>query len=610
MTDYIYDCETFPNCFQVNIMDAKDGTRWAYEISDRANHSQQIVQMLEVMRDSKARMVGFNNIGFDYPILHMLYQMKQATAAQLYDKAMAIIQGGSWTHTIWPNERIVEQLDLYKIHHFDNKARATSLKVLEFNMRMENVEDLPFPVGKRLSPDEMDTLCAYCWNDIEATLAFYEHTKPMIAVRETLTHKYHRDFMNHNDTKIGKDFFIMELEKAGVECYQYGPDGREPKQTPRDSIALKDAVFPWIEFEDPKFRQLLSWFKRQTITETKGALDKKLTVNGFKFVFGLGGIHGSIESEVVESDDAHVIIDLDVTSYYPSLAIRNRLYPKHLTDKFVEVYANLKDQRVHFAKGTPENAMLKLALNGVYGDSNNPYSVFYDPLYTMRTTLNGQLLLCLLAEKLMAIEGLRLLQMNTDGLTIHVERDKVAQVEFVREWWEMLTGLDLEEAIYRRMFIRDVNNYLAGYEDGKVKRKGAYEYEREWHQNQSALVVPKAAEANLLHDIPIRQFIENHPDVYDFMLRAKVPRSSKLVWVVDGTDHPLPNLTRYYVSQEGGSLVKIMPPLAKAPNEWRRINVQSGRVVTPCNRLTIRNRPPIDYGYYIDEAEKLTLGLI
>jgi len=114
-------------------MDAKDGTRWAYEISDRANHSQQIVQMLEVMRDSKARMVGFNNIGFDYSILHMLYQMKQATAAQLYDKAMAIIQGDSWTHTIWPNERIVEQLDLYKIHHFDNKARATSLKVLEFN---------------------------------------------------------------------------------------------------------------------------------------------------------------------------------------------------------------------------------------------------------------------------------------------------------------------------------------------------------------------------------------------------------------------------------------------------------------------------------------------
>lgn len=44
-----------------------------------------------------------------------------------------------------------------------------------------------------------------------------------------------------------------------------------------------------------------------------------------------------------------------------------------------------------YAKGTPENAMLKLALNSVYGDSNNQYSVFYDPMYTMKITVNGQL---------------------------------------------------------------------------------------------------------------------------------------------------------------------------------------------------------------------------
>ena len=74
------------------------------------------------------------------------------------------------------------------------------------------------------------------------------------------------------------------------------------------------------------------------------------------------------------------------------------------------MYAGLKEQRVRFPKGSPENAMLKLALNGVYGDSNNQYSVFYDPLYTMKTTLNGQLLLCLLAEKLLRIDGLRLIR--------------------------------------------------------------------------------------------------------------------------------------------------------------------------------------------------------
>ena len=141
----------------------------------------------------------------------------------------------------------------------------------------------------------------------------------------------------------------------------------------------------------------------------------------------------------------------------------------------------------------------------------------------------------------------------------------------------------------------------------KVKRKGAYEYEREWHQNQSALIVPKAAEAALIHDVSIRDFVTNHEDLYDFMLRAKVPRNSRLVWVVDGEEYPLPNLTRYYVSKVGGSLVKIMPPLA-GKTEERRIGIEKDRLVQPCNHIT-QATVPIDYQYYIQEVEKLVLGL-
>ena len=76
--------------------------------------------------------------------------------------------------------------------------------------------------------------------------------------------------MNHNDTKIGKDFFVMELEKAGVECYEFGEYGRKPKQTLRPQIALKDAIFPWITFDHPELNRVLEWLKAQTITETKG----------------------------------------------------------------------------------------------------------------------------------------------------------------------------------------------------------------------------------------------------------------------------------------------------------------------------------------------------
>ncbi len=469
MKDFIYDIETYPNVFTLAVEHADAPFRWMFEISDWRNDSREIIAFLYSLKQMNARMVGFNNLGFDYPVVHTLIQMGNATAKNLYDKAQAIFDsqdGNRWQHQVKPSERFVEQIDLFKIHHFDNRARTTSLKLLEFNMRSNNIEDLPFPPGTMLNREQMAVLKHYNHHDVSETKRFYKHTLEMIRFREELTNKYQRDFMNHNDTKIGKDYFVMKLEEAGVQCYGYGPNGREPRQTPRPQIALKDAIFPWIEFEDVRFQRVMAWLQQQVIVETKGVFsDLSVVVNDFEFVFGLGGIHGSIESEVVESDVDHVIIDLDVTSYYPSLAISNRLFPEHLTETFCDVYAHLKDQRVKYPKGSAENAMLKLALNGVYGDSNNVYSVFYDPLFTMSITLNGQLLLCKLAEKLMRIPDLRLIQINTDGLTIRVPRQHKEVVDSIREEWESLTKLQLEEAIYSRMFIRDCNNYVAVYDE-------------------------------------------------------------------------------------------------------------------------------------------------
>jgi hypothetical protein len=354
---------------------------------------------------------------------------------------------------------------------------------------------------------------------------------------------------------------------------------------------------------------VLEWLKAQTITETKGVFtDLVARIAGFDFVFGTGGIHGSVENEIVEADSQYAVIDLDVSSYYPNLAIKNRFFPEHLGQGFCDIYQHLYEQRKNYPKGSAENAMLKLALNGVYGDSNNVFSVFYDPLFTMRITLNGQLLLCLLAETLMKLEGLRLIQINTDGLTIRVPRDLICEVERIRGEWERMTQLTLEEAHYSRMFIRDVNSYIAEYMDGKLKRKGAYEYDLEWHQNHSALVVPKAAEKVLVEGAPIRETIENWPDMYDFMLRAKVPRSSYLVIDYGDGEKQIQNTTRYYVAKGGGRLYKWMPPLAKKPDQWRRIGVESGWGVCVCNDIKDATAP-VDFDYYIREVEKLCLGL-
>jgi len=140
----------------------------------------------------------------------------------------------------------------------------------------------------------------------------------------------------------------------------------------------------------------------------------------------------------------------------------------------------------------------------------------------------------------------------------------------------------------------------------KVKRKGCYEYDGlGWHQNQSSLVIPKAAEHALIKGGDVEQFIRKHTDKYDFMLRTKVPRSSRLVTInEDGEETLQQNICRYYISKEGEKLVKIMPPLPKDPEKERYIGIDKEWNVKTCNDVK-DFRWDIDYDYYISEAKKL-----
>ena len=269
------------------------------------------------------------------------------------------------------------------------------------------------------------------------------------------------------------------------------------------------------------------------------------------------------------------------------------------------------------------NALLKLALNGVYGDSNNQYSPFFDPLYTMKITINGQLLLCMLAEALVGmIPEITMIQINTDGLTIKFPREHSTAVDNITACWERATLLTLEHVQYSHMFIRDVNNYIAVNAEPddngvfKIKRKGCYQTYSDlgWHQNHGALVVPMAAEAALVYGQDIRQFITTHTDMFDFFMRTKVPRSSKLMLSSPAGEVQLQNITRYYASVEGsadsGHLIKIMPPTPKALAENahapdRRIGIATATIITPCNNVAGRDFSNIDFEYYIAEAEKI-----
>ena len=642
----VYDIETFPNVFTLSARgaDTNDGATW--EISDRRNDVESLVTWLHTLATNKIEMVGFNNIGFDYPVIHqLLANPAAATFEALYQKATAIIQGERFAHVVWPSDRWIPQIDLFKIHHFDNVARSTSLKSLQFNMRSASVEDLPFPVGKVLTHDEIDVLRGYGEHDVDEIKAFLNRSLEAIAFRREISEQYGRDFLNHNDTKIGKDYFVMRLEEARPgSCFTGRP--RRPVQTYRDSIPLRDVVLPYIKFDHPEFQRVHQWFLSETIYHTKGAIiDVSCVVDGFTFNFGAGGIHGSVAWQHPRETATHSLIDLDVTSFYPSIAIANRLHPEHLGELFCDIYADVKTQRTHHKKGTAINGMLKLSLNGVYGDSNNSYSPFYDSKYTMAITVNGQLLLCMLAERLMMIPHIEMVQINTDGLTIKVPRQYEWLIEEACQSWQTATGLELESTRYKHMFIRDVNNYLAVDERGKVKRKGAYENQPPdkrtpigWYQDTSAMVVPKIAEQVIVNGADAETALRAHTDPFDFMLRAKVPYASQLMH----GDAPVQGTTRYYVALQGAPLVKVSPPvIGQTPgwfkqgqntsrgdylawhqangNVWakhihtgnksvyadRYMKIQAGWDAAVCNRASDFQWSNVNYAWYLAAIKKL-----
>lgn len=717
--DWGYDIETYPNAFTFAIISSDRKHKRCWEVSFRKDETQEILNCLRYLVQNNQRMIGFNNLGFDYPIIHkILEQAKVAKSGGLeykidyrwvYEQAMQQIQSArdGFASVVKREDEIIEQIDLFKINHFDNKARATSLKMLEFNMKSENIEDLPFPVGKELTSDEIDVLKRYNTHDVIMTLDFYEHNISAIRLREALSVKYGADFMNHNDTKIGKDYFILELEKhqKGI-CYKQTPFGRKMNQTKHKSVKLKDCLFDFYDFKRPEFIAIKEWFSRQEISETKGVFlkieehllgdvakyaemvvkrvkfkeapteqDKQVflkehplgwfeetplkameivrdengdivyeefvdsngvtkkrsvkrpkishygcyniaetlnvVVNGLRIDFGSGGIHASLINKVVRADEDEDIEDADVASYYPNEAISNKIYPLHLGETFCIIYKDVYEQRKSFAKGTPDNAVMKLALNGVFGDAGSEFSPFFDISFLLKITINGQLSLCLLAERLLEIDNLKIIQMNTDGLTVKKPRSSKSQYQAVCAKWMQDVRLELEFAEYETMYISNVNNYIAKYTNGKVKYKGAYVHDDlGWHQNHSSKVVQMAAGKAMLEGVSVEDFIRNHDDKFDFMLRTKVPRSSRLVLEVpldeDSVEEiPQQNICRYYASVNGGKLVKIMPPLEGEEDE-RRMGIESSWNVMPCNDIS-KFAWDIDYDYYIQAAEKLMI---
>src|SRR5690606_11843712 len=137
---YVYDLEVYPNAFTMSVMSVNTQQRRVYEISARKNELLLIIALIERMQKLGSVMIGFNNMGYDYPMLHYLlshlssYSDGDYICKRLYLKNQEIINtpfDDRFAHVIWDRDQLVPQIDLMKVHHFDNQAKATSLKVRE-----------------------------------------------------------------------------------------------------------------------------------------------------------------------------------------------------------------------------------------------------------------------------------------------------------------------------------------------------------------------------------------------------------------------------------------------------------------------------------------------
>lgn len=545
----------------------------------------------------------------------------QDIATCLYHKSQSIIE--QEFSELSDKKEQLKQIDLFKIWHYNNAARATSLKDLEICMRMDNVEEMPLHHTHWCVRGDEETILSYNKNDVWATYLFLKVTlgktdysiykgKDKIKLRQDLHKKFNVNVLNMGDVPMGAELMLqLYSRKIGRSPYEV-----KKLRTPRDKIELKNCIPYWCNIKSKEFNVFLNKLKKTVVRGEKGEFQFSVIFHNYKLYFGLGGSHGCIKPGVYNSDDTWMILDLDVSSLYPSIAKSLKLYPEHLGIEFMEQYSDFIDVRIdekHKPKEERDNVLIegyKLILNGAYGKSNENNSFLYDPLYTFKTTIAGQIFISMWSERMVEVcPNLKFLQTNTDGITILIPRTSLEDIRKVNAQLTKETGLGIEEAFYSKMVIRDVNNYLAVYDDSTkekehIKLKGDFEVDKEFHKDPSMRIVPIAVKNYFVYGIPIKETIKNHTDIFDFCLRLKTNSKSTPLYrhIVDNkvVDDKLGRTTRYYVSNSGGVFLKDF-------GDGRLTGVNVGYSVTEFNRYVKKDIKDYDlnYNFYIAEANKL-----
>jgi len=615
-THYVHDYETLSNCFVGVFEDIKSEHQEVFVCHKSQNDIVDLIHFLKKNKSLNEWHVSFNGLAFDSQITeHILRNEEQlleqdgdTIAKFIYRKAQDTIQRSNNREFLEfsPKDLQIKQVDVFKLNHWDNPAKRSSLKWIQYTMDWKNIMDMPIHHTTEVESSQIPEIIRYCINDVKATKKIMHLSKEQINLRKALTEEYNIDLFSASEPRISKELFLHFLSKStGIKKYDL-----KQMRTKRNQIVFKDIILPYIEFKTATFQNLLKKFQDITLYpgETKGGFKYSVQYKGVKTDYGLGGIHGARTSKVYNSNEDMIIMSSDVVSYYPNLAIKNKWAPAHLPkEEFCEQYEWFFEERKKIPKKDPKNYVYKIILNSTYGLSNDENSFLYDPQFTMSITINGQLSLSMLYEMICEeIPGAVPLMQNTDGLETMIPREYEDKYMEICERWEKITSLQLEHDKYSKIVLGDVNNYIAVNEDGKSKCKGRFEYkDLALHKNKSFLVIPQAIHAYFVDGVKPEKFIKENLNIFDFCGGVKIKGDWSFIEhkVENGLykEEPLQHTIRYYISKTGSKIIK------KNNSDRREIQVEAGKWMQT-TLIDYVEKPfeeyDINYDYYLEKIKK------
>ena len=648
MKHWVMDYETLANCFTGVFEHYKTSETKIFVIHDLRNDLDSFISFLGKNINNKEWHISYNGLAFDGQVTHYIldnYKKWDSSltgcdiACIIYNYAQTCIQkSNNKEFSDYPQWTMkIGQIDVFKMHHWDNPAKRSSLKWIQYSMDWQNIIDMPIHHETLIhTQEEIDIILEYCINDVKSTKEIYNRSKSQVGLRKELTKEYGINLFSASEPRISKEIFGYFLTKK----LNIPKRDLKKMRTYRDTIKVSDIILPYISFTSPEFKVLLDRFKSLEVNAygLKGSFKYSVNYKNVKTHFGLGGVHGAANKGVYEPEEGMMILSSDVTSFYPNLAIKNQWSPGHFPkEEFCDQYEWFFEERKKIPKSNPMNYVYKIILNSTFGLSNDENSFFYDPELCMRITINGQLSLMMLYEQIMErIPGAIALLQNTDGVETIIPKEHYDLYMEICEEWENKTNLNLEHDQYQKLVIADVNNYIGinnwidvditkwrevkqkqphylfKVENNKfsfapVKLKGRFDFhELQLHKNKSKLVIPKAIYEYFIKNVLPEDYLNSNKNILDYCIGGK----SKGDWqqvarsISNGLfkEENLQKINRYYISNNGVKIVKVHK------YDQREIQLEAGTWLQEVyNDIKIKPKWEdynINKKYYLDAIEK------